>query len=346
MITKKQIKEIREHLEKAQNPIFFFDNDQDGLCSFLLLRRMIGRGKGVPIKVSPKMTVDYFRKINELNPDYIFILDQPDVSKEFFEEVERINLPVVWIDHHKIELKSIPNFVNYYNPLYNKGKTNEPVTDLCFKIANKKEDLWIAVAGCIADSFFPDFYKEFEKKYSDLAINSKSAFEIFYDSGIGRISRIFGAGLKNKTLEVIKMLNYLVKIKSPYEFLDENSKNYFIYERFNEINKKYQKLVKKAKLSADDSKLLFFKYAGDTSMSADLANRLMYLFPKKFIVVCYIKNSKANVSTRGKNIKKFILKAIEDLDGATGGGHENAVGAQIRVKDLEKFKKNILELIK
>ena len=44
MLTKKQINEIREHLEKAQNPLFFFDNDPDGLCSFLLLQRYIGRG--------------------------------------------------------------------------------------------------------------------------------------------------------------------------------------------------------------------------------------------------------------------------------------------------------------
>ena len=31
MLTEKQLKEIREHLEKAQNPVFFFDNDADGL---------------------------------------------------------------------------------------------------------------------------------------------------------------------------------------------------------------------------------------------------------------------------------------------------------------------------
>jgi single-stranded DNA-specific DHH superfamily exonuclease len=39
MLNDKQIDEIREHLEKAQNPLFFFDNDDDGLCSFLLLQR-------------------------------------------------------------------------------------------------------------------------------------------------------------------------------------------------------------------------------------------------------------------------------------------------------------------
>ena len=50
MLTQKQIDEVREHLDKAQNPLFFFDNDNDGLTSFLLLRRFIDRGKGVAVK--------------------------------------------------------------------------------------------------------------------------------------------------------------------------------------------------------------------------------------------------------------------------------------------------------
>ncbi|MEK9185033.1 MAG: hypothetical protein AAB866_02620 [Patescibacteria group bacterium] len=46
MLTEKQINEIKEHLEKAQNPVFFYDNDPDGLCSFLLLQRYIDDGVG------------------------------------------------------------------------------------------------------------------------------------------------------------------------------------------------------------------------------------------------------------------------------------------------------------
>ena len=61
MLTEKQVKEIKEHLDKAQNPLFLFDNDQDGLCSFLILQKYIKRGKGYPIKVSPELTKDYFR---------------------------------------------------------------------------------------------------------------------------------------------------------------------------------------------------------------------------------------------------------------------------------------------
>ena len=71
MLSKEKLQEIKKLLESSQNPLFLFDNDQDGLCSFLILQRFIGRGKGFPVKQAP-MTKDYFRKINELNPDYIF----------------------------------------------------------------------------------------------------------------------------------------------------------------------------------------------------------------------------------------------------------------------------------
>ena len=103
MLTEKQIIEIREHLEKAQNPIFFFDNDHDRLPSYLQLRRYIGRGKGIPIRSFPDLNADYFRRVKELNSDYVFILDKPVVSDEFLQQVHEDNIPLVWIDHHDVE---------------------------------------------------------------------------------------------------------------------------------------------------------------------------------------------------------------------------------------------------
>ena len=123
MLNNKQLEEIREHLNNAQNPVFFFDNDQDGLCSFLLLQKYLGRGKGFPIKTSPALTKDYLRKVEEFNSDYIFILDKPEVSEDFVEEIEKKNIPIVWIDHHEISKEKIPKYVNYYNPLFSKDKS-------------------------------------------------------------------------------------------------------------------------------------------------------------------------------------------------------------------------------
>ena len=209
MLSEKQIKEIQEHLEKAQNPLFFFDNDADGLASFALLRRYIDRGKGVAIKSFPDLNASYARKLYELKPDYVFVLDKPEVSDGFLEEVRNLNLPLVWIDHHSVP-KPENKEIFYYNPYYN-DKTSEPVSYLCYKIVNRKEDVWLATVGCVSDSYLPDFYPEFEEKYPEFALkNPKSAFELLYDSRIGKIARILDFGLKDTTTNVVNMLRFLM----------------------------------------------------------------------------------------------------------------------------------------
>ncbi|MFH1325450.1 MAG: DHHA1 domain-containing protein [archaeon] len=346
MLTEKQVSEIREHLERAQNPVFFFDNDADGLCAFLLLQRFIGRGKGVPVRSYPDLSLDYLRKINELNADYIFILDKPEVSREFFEEVHKLNIPVVLVDHHEIEKEKIPEFVNYYNPVFNNEKGNEPTTFLCYQVSQKTEDLWIAVIGSISDGFVPDFYTTFMEENPELAKKSENAFEIRYNSQIGKIIHILSFALKDRTTNVINMLRFLMKARSPYDVLQESRENKTMHKRFEQIDKKYRALVEKAsKMARNDKKILFFKYSGDLSISSDLSNELMYRFPEKVIVVAYISGVKANISVRGKKIREKVLKVIRDLENASGGGHEDAVGAQVRAEDLDNFKKRLEEII-
>ncbi len=345
MLTQKQISDIKEHLEKAQNPIFFYDNDADGLCSFLLLSRYIERGKGVAVKSYPEMDASYFKKVLELNADYIFILDKPIISEGFWKEIEQHNIPVVWIDHHDVQCQ-IPGFVDYYNVFLNKPSTNEPVTVLCYQITNRKDDLWIAVIGSISDKFVPEFYDEFHKKFPELSVKSKNAFDILYKSQIGKIARIIGFGLKDSVTNVVKMQRFLLDIKSPYDILEENNKNKSIYSNFNKTFTKYNNLLEKAKASYNSKdKILFFQYAGETSLSSDIANELSYLYASKYIVVFRVAGASVNISMRGKDVKDIIIKSIEGLDGARGGGHQDAVGGKIKFEDLEIFKERIRKII-
>jgi len=41
---------------------------------------------------------------------------------------------------------------------------------------------------------------------------------------------------------------------------------------------------------------------------------------------------------RGSNVKSILEKILKKLENASGGGHEDAVGARIRTEDLERFK--------
>jgi len=341
MLSEEQFEEIREHLNRAQNPVFFFDNDCDGLIGFILLRRYIDRGRGVAIKSFPSLDESYAKKIEEFNADYVFILDKPAVSDDFFEEVERKNIPIVWIDHHDVEVNLNRKNLYYYNPMLGKNKSSEPVSFLTYKISNRNEDLWLSMAGCVADNFIPYFKDDFCKKYKELCKkDNESAFEILYGTDFGKLVMMLNFGLKDRTSNVVSMINFLFKVKNPSEILIEDEKNYKITKRYEQINSVYIKLLEKAKIIARSSKkVVFFQYGGELSLSADLSNELSYRFPGKAIIVAYIKGAIANVSIRGSmDVRKITLEAIKNINGSSGGGHEHATGSKMSVEDLPKFK--------
>jgi len=350
MISLEQLKEIREHLDRSQNPLFFFDNDADGLCSFLLLKRYIGRGKGVPIRSFPELNISYSRKINELNPDYVFILDKPIVSTEFLKSAADKNIPVVWIDHHDVDvnLKNKPG-VYYYNSMKSEKPDSRPTSYWCYQVSKKKEDLWIALVGCIADSYLPEFSEDAAFKFPQLwNSNIKSAFQGVYETQFGKIARIFSFALKDRTSNVINLIKFLSKVKEPEEVFQESYYNTGL-NRFNQINKKYQYLMAKARNQARETfgKILYFQYGGELSLSSDIANELFYRFPEKVIIVSYIKGAKANLSLRANiDILSITSEALNGIPGATGGGHKHSIGASMPAEDVLKFKEKIEELLK
>lgn len=342
MLSKQQIIDIREHLENAQNPIFLFDNDPDGLCSFLLLQRFISRGRGVAIKSLPDLDKSYFTKVEEFKADYIFVLDKPVINPEFIALAEKNNIPLVHIDHHNVPKTKI-DF--YYNTFYESGK-NEPVSYLCYKIANRKEDDWIAAVGCITDAFLPEFIGEISEKYPELMGHKyKTAYDILYNTKFGEICQIISFGLRDKTSNVVAMMKFLMNAHSPSDLLEESSKTKSFLKRFNEINEKYQKILKKAEgcLLGD---VLWFSYAGEMSINQYVANELMYKYPGKVIVVGYARGNVSNLSLRwNKDIRTPTVNALVDIEGATGGGHEHATGARMPTDKIEIFKKKLFEEI-
>ncbi len=342
MLTKLQVEKVRKRLEEFSNPLFLFDNDADGLCSFLLLQRYLGRGKGVPIKSFPELSIDYFRRVSELGCDSIVILDKPNVSMEFFEAARQINIPIVWIDHHKTE-SEIPKYVEYYNPVYNKKSVSTPTTVLCYQVSNSKDDLWLMIIGAISDRFMPKEYSKFLKKYPELGIKTEDPFDIFYKSEIGKAARIIGCGLKDRISNVVVMMKFLMKARGPHDILEETKKNSLMHKRFGDINKRREKLLHKAK-DCVEGNIIFFEYAGDISMSSDLANELNYMYPDKTVVVLYISGARVNVSARGKIVREILERAIKEIDGVRGGGHEMAVGAQLNFKDIDRFKKIVQDM--
>ena len=79
-------------------------------------------------------------------------------------------------------------------------------------------------------------------------------------------------------------------------------------------------------------------------MSSEISNRLFYNHRNKLVVVAFKRPEKVNISIRGKNALEITKKAIEDIEGATGGGHVEATGAMVPIDEFEKFKAKIYSL--
>lgn len=344
MLPKSQLQEIKEHLESSQNPLFFFDNDVDGLCAFLIMRRSIGRGRGIAIKSFPDLKEQYLKKVEELNPDAIFILDKAELSERFAEAVKEKNIPMIWIDHHETNTsKNIIKLTSYYNSF----PSSEPTSYVAQKIFNRQEDLWLAMIGCIGDVYMPDFAEKFTEQNPELFQKNITAFDALHKTEIGKIARELNFGLMDSITNVVNLVKYLFKAKNIYDLKEENNYTKRFHLRVSQLNEFCNKQIEKAEKQFDpNSPFLFFSYSGNTSMSSEIANKLYYNHKDKLIIVAFKRPEKVNISIRGNGALSVTKEAIKNIENATGGGHESATGVMIPIDEFKEFKENIKRITK
>jgi len=341
-LTDKQYEQLKDEIKNCTKPLFFFHDDPDGLCSFLLLYRFVKEGKGICIKSSPKVDISFVRKVDEYQPDKIFILDLALVNQDFLDAVK---VPVIWIDHHEpLERDK----VKYFNPRIKDPTDNIPVSYMCYRIV--EQDLWISICGIVGDWFMSPLSAEFSKKYPNLLpANIKKPDKALFATRLGELIKIFSFILKGKTEEVMKCVKILTRIDSPYEILEGTTpQGNYILKRAKKIGESYEELLKDAIKSVKKDKLIFYVYTGkEYSFTKEISNELLFKYPNKVILVCREKNGEMKCSLRSG--KKLILppileKALHDIDGY-GGGHEHACGVCVKNEDFNQFLENFKALI-
>lgn len=336
-LKKQEIKEIRKELDECARPLFFFHDDPDGLCSFLLLYKMKRDGHGVILKIPPEMGPEFLRKVKEYDPDKIFILDKAKVSQDFIDGAKR---KVIWIDHHGPYKR---NNVSYFNPRVHNKDDNTPVSYICYEVAEKNQ--WISAIGNIGDWFMPLGIDKLRKKYPGLvSAEAKKPEDVYFSTKLGKLVKIFSFILKGDNREAMKCVKILTRIKDPYEILDQKtSRGKYIYKRYEKVNKIYEELLNDAISKATDDKLLLYVYdETTTSFTSDLSNELLYRFPEKIILVGRKKGDEIKFSFRSTKlllppVVENILKGVEGY----GGGHEHACGVCIKKRYFGEFLNNL-----
>ena len=336
-----EIEMIRAELLSSQRPLIFFHDDPDGLASFLLVYRFLQRGFGVVVKANPKIDAKFLRKVEEYQPDKIFVLDIAMVDQEF---IDSAGVPVVWVDHHApLERKNIL----YFNPRVSVPEDNFPVTHTCYRVVRDSipADVWIGAVGCVGDWFLPEFMDDFCKKYPHLiASEINTPDDALFNSKLGELVRIFSFILVGTVSDAMRCVKILTRVEGPDELLyQKNAAAKYVMKKYLSAKRQYDVVLNQAlKEHVDDGELFVFTYSGDVSFTKDLANELQYKFPEKIIVVGRDKSGEIKMSIRakGKIIPPVLDKALIGIEGY-GGGHEYACGACVNKKDFKRFLENL-----
>ena len=337
-LSEKQIQELRQIIDSCTRPVILFDDDPDGLASFLLIYKHIREGRGIPVKNAPELGPELAQKVNDYSPDLVFIVDVPIINQEF---IDKIKTRMVWIDHHPVVNR---RGVEYYNPRLSDPDDNLPTSYWLYKAL--QENLWVAMVGIIGDWHMPEreILDEFIEKYSDLLSKSiKDPDVALHKSRLGELIKIISFNLKGKTSDVIKSIKVFTRIKDPYEILEQKtSGGKFIYKKYKRLRGTYDDLIKRVKVKPDD-KLIVFKYDNpDYSFSKEISNELIYKHPNNIILVAWEYEGEYKISLRSRDLKlpPIIKKALKGLTGY-GGGHDHAAGACVKVDDFEQFVENV-----
>ncbi|MFT4261364.1 MAG: DHH family phosphoesterase [Candidatus Woesearchaeota archaeon] len=341
MIPKEKLYEFRDKIKNSSRPLIFFDDDCDGVSSFIQYYWINTDSRGVIVKGKPELEERFVKNVDENGPDLVVVLDKPLVSEDFFNGVSQEK---IWLDHHPVQ---DPKGVFYLNPLNYSGESL-PTSYFVYKSLRDedKKSLWMAMVGVLGD-WDMSLGDEFKKEYPDLLPQEiTTPKDALFNSKIGLLVKIINFNLKGKTSDVMKSVKTLTRISDPYEILEQkSSRGKFIYKKYEKVNKVYE--MHKKNVSSDDSIFVIYKYGDTTSITGDLSNELIYEYPDKVIVVGREHNGKVMMSIRSGKYKvvDVLAKSLEGFDGY-GGGHDYACGGCVREEDfydfIEKFKSGFL----
>ncbi|MBR9700328.1 hypothetical protein GOV11_00500 [Candidatus Woesearchaeota archaeon] len=347
-IPKGDLEKALKMLDASARPIYFHDDDPDGIASFVILYQHRNEGKVVTVKSSPVLGDMYLRKIDEFQPDLIVVLDKPMIAEEFLDNVQT---PILWLDHHEPQLELLKRYPNvtYLNPRIADDEDNRPTSYWAYKMTGK--NLWLATVGCVGDWYMPDFMGEFAENYADLLPKKYDKVEDLYlDTPIGELIRILQFNLKGTTTDVRKSVLTLTRIESPYEILHQStSRGRFLWKKYRQLADQYDRMLASAREWADShpGKTLFYIYEHDQqTFTAELSNELLIRYPERVILVGRHHDGKYKCSIRSKDIPipKKLESALEGLEGY-GGGHTHACGCVVDEDNWEEFKSRLEDSI-
>ena len=342
--------EFYRSIEKKENIVLVSHNDADGISSAALnnafLKKFRGRGADY-ISINPMPPQYLLRSLKSTVPDRIIITDLAIIDSPMIEKVASLGKTML-IDHHTYG--KISDFVKrnvvYYNPRKRNRELYQSASYLVYKLTSKIEDMsdrmWIAVVGIIGDydiSGSKDLLKEAKKTYPEIRMDIEKLNEtVFGDIAL----MIYAMNVyKEKMVPVVELMS---DFSSPYEFAkSEKARKYMELKHRLEAEIETEKERFRTELESR-GKFIFFET--HTRAVSIISTMLGTKHPDKIVVVYRKEGNRIKLSARNQgrkyNVGQLLREASSEVEGARGGGHPPAGGAQVPLSKWEQFKSALM----
>ncbi len=335
---KKYFFEFLDFIGERDNVAVVSHTDLDGIASAVLITEIL-KHRGIEAKLfnfvnyGRGMFSRMMKELNQKRINKVYLLDLNDSSD--YEDFETFNkkFDVFLVDHHPSN-NSGKNII--------KTETSDCTAFTLYRIGSERVnfDRWkpLVCATMISEmSYTKDQnFKFIRRTYPKITKKD------IHDSAPGELSALISSGLiyfkgKEKTVYDLILNDKLEELKKYKDLVEDEIQEYI---------KRYQK---EAEFFPKNG--LYFYYGNPR---LDISSMVMTLLSMKqkdktFVFVSDIKNEKDYVKISARNqsgnvdVNTLLKQATKGLRNATAGGNLKASGGKFMKKDLEEFKKNILE---
>lgn len=337
------------------------DADPDGVCSAVVLNRMIERLRGKPADWHYST-----RKPNRntIAPDIVKALKSKKISKVIFTDLPvhedaaavkalEKECEILIIDHHTFfqDITSDRAVLAMPQLLADDIEPSRyTASKLAYDIANRHADMedsaWIASVGLIGDMAgrnWPEFLsKVFERE--KLKPNPHDWFR----TTLGEVSEVLLAAMIIEEKNINYCYDALMKAKSPQDVLDDK-KLRSLRKSFEAEISRWVREAPKLMEKHDNLKLIWYEISPKYHINSPVST-MISLNPKYTDwAVLVLEKDKEVVRISGRcqsgrvKMNELLKESVKGLKDAAGGGHIPAAGAHLRSSDAGKFRQRVID---
>jgi single-stranded DNA-specific DHH superfamily exonuclease len=337
------------------------DADPDGLCSAVLMNRLITRLRGKPAHAHfvPPRGIK-----NTVAPEVFKELKKKGITKAIFtdlgvhEDAATIRklekqCELLIIDHHTFfhDVTSTRTVLAMPQLLADDIEPSRySSTKLAYDLANRHADFsdadWIAAIGVISDmtgEAWQEFLMHVFSRHN-LKPNPKEWFA----TDIGRISGMFHAAMSINEKKIGTCFDALMRATQPSDVL-KNKKLATLKSSFDrEIVAWIAKMPKLAEKN-EARKVLWYEISPKYHINSPVSTILSLKYPDWVVLIVEKDKGIARISARCQSqrvhVNELMKATTKGLKNAGGGGHKPAAGAHVRNADLATLKQRIFAML-